>query len=519
MKNNLSIYLIKETITDFSDIVETCRVLHTFNENTIAYYAASNSKTPNWLYDFFRIDNAHILNSNSRAILVKRLPISDNVTRIFAITFGYGKNLFKDEVYEEDFGIKIVLNTIEPNKIRKISKTDIKKNYKQSQEQMPRESDIGEFGFDFDGELIKFVSGKCDDEMFERSIISGGDYFSLSVEKDITNMDEFLLYCYQKYVSNDYKNKFDWVDNIKLVKQSNLINSLNNKAIEIINGRDFTNIWFAVPEVLKWDIVSGIYIPGQENRDHLYSDIKSETVLDSFKNQQISSFEQLKSKRIIVKSSLNDGSEIARWSASKCLVGSIEYENNVYAINGGNWYKINSDFAQEINNFYDRIPLSNLSFIDCPNGATEDTYNDLVIENDDSYLLLHKCNVNIEGTRGNSIETCDLVNQKNLIHVKQNGGSTYLSHLFNQAIVSCNSLKDPVFRNKLAVKLNEKNIPNFIDDPFDANDYTIVLGIINNHTNERPHIPFFSKVSIKYAYTQIINLGYKFELKNINKLS
>ncbi len=60
-------------------------------------------------------------------------------------------------------------------------------------------------------------------------------------------------------------------------------------------------------------------------------------------------------------------------------------------------------------------------------------------------------------------------------------------------------------------------ITDILDNDFNAGDYTIVLGVINRYHDERPHIPFFSKVSIKYAYQQIVNLGYKFELKNINK--
>ena len=105
-----------------------------------------------------------------------------------------------------------------------------------------------------------------------------------------------------------------------------------------------------------------------------------------------------------------------------------------------------------------------------------------------------------------------------LIHIKNNGGSSYLSHLFNQATNSCQALKDAVFRRKFNEKLIENHITDLIEDDFDASNYTVILGIINKYHDERPKIPFFSKVSIKYAAQLIKNLGYGFEIKNIKKV-
>ena len=44
----------------------------------------------------------------------------DNKEIEFALTFGYAKNLFAEDVIEEQFGLKIVLNTVGINDIRKI---------------------------------------------------------------------------------------------------------------------------------------------------------------------------------------------------------------------------------------------------------------------------------------------------------------------------------------------------------------------------------------------------------------
>lgn len=517
-KINLSIYLIKEEINNFEDIVENADVLHKYNENSIIYYSSSIIKEPEWLFKFFQINSDELKTANSRVLFLKKINVSDNKSRIFAIPFGYGKNLLKDNVCEEQFGLKIVLNTIDINKIRKISKIDIGKNYKQSQEQMPKESDIGEFGFDIERDLIKYVTGKSDDDKFGNAIISGGDIFNLSIEINIKDIDEFLLYCYNKYLSDTYKTNFKWLDNIKCIKDKKLIEILNNEVVKILNQRNFDKIWLAIPEVINWENVKCIYISGQQNKNEEYQDIDNFVFINSFKESKIENFDQIKSKYILAKSTEDKEHDIAKWSASKCLVGSIEYEGQVYAINSGSWYKINKDFAKEINDFYNSIPLSKLNFIDCFNDEHEDDYNEKLVKNMQGSHLIHKYKIPFGGGQGNNIEPCDIALDKTLIYIKNNEGSSYLSHLFFQATNSCSALKDENFRNIFKKKLKRDGINDFFADDFKASDYTIILGIINKYTEDRPRIPFFSKVSIKYASQQISNLGYHFELKNIKKL-
>ncbi len=517
-KNNISIYLIKKDIVEFNDIIEDdSRVLHKYDDNSVAYYSASFTRPPKWLSNFFQLENDELMTANARAVYIKRIKIDDKTSRIFAVTFGYGKTLLKDDVCEEQFGLKIVLNTIARNKLRKISKVDIGKNYKQSQEQMPKESDISEFGFDIDRDLIKYVTGKSDDEEFGKSIITGGDIFNIFIDKDITNIEKFLKYCYGKYSLTTYKENFEWLDNIKLLRDSKKIEILNEKVVEEFNNRNFSNVWLAIPDVIDWEKVRYIYISGQKNRDYETNDIENDVFIDSFNNSHIESFEQIKSKNIIAKSNEND--DIAKWNAVKCIVGSLELSNNeIYAINGGNWYRINNDFAAEINDDYKRLELSDINFIDCQKNVDEDKYNNALVESLPGSHLIHKYNISYGSGTGNKIEPCDVAVGKTLIHIKNNGGSSYLSHLFNQATTSCTLLKDPKFRKKFKEKLQKNGINDVINNTFEVSDYTIVLGIINKYSDSRPRIPFFSKVSIKYAATQIKNLGYKFKLKNIKKL-
>lgn len=62
----------------------------------------------------------------------------------------------------------------------------------------------------------------------------------------------------------------------------------------------------------------------------------------------------------------------------------------------------------------------------------------------------------------------------------------------------------------------EKGYPDVIPERFNSADYEIVIAIINKFTDERPKIPFFSKVAICFTVNSIRNFGFKVSIKNIN---
>lgn len=515
-KNKLSIYLLKVGVNDIKDIFENStiiKVLKKYNDNTIAYYVPSSTHEPSWLQSFFHQDaDGHLLQANSRVVLLKSLEC-DGVSRLFALTFGYARFLFKEDILEEQFGLRIVLNSIRQNQIRRISKSSVGSNQKQSDEQLPKSSDISEFGFDINRDLMKCVSGKAEDEFFEKSMLTGGDILSVTVARDINNIDEFLRFCYSRYCENTYRDKFAWIDNIKSVRNKSLIERLNDQLIQEINAQNFNNVWMAVPEVISWEDVKDFKITGV---DDAFNDIYIERVIDSIKNN-LERVEQLQGKKIIVRSSKDESQSVYEWSAYKCIVAEINSDGEQYCLNNGKWYKINSDFVTLINERYELLDLCAVAFADY-NHLDEDNYNNDLHQLLTGSHLLHKYKIAVGGGQGNNFEPCDILFGNKLIHIKRNGSSSVLSHLFNQALVSGQLLLDPSIRAQLRQKSINGGEGDIIREPFLSQNYEIVLAIINKFDNARPKIPFFSKVSLCFTADNIRNMGYRVTIKNINMI-
>lgn len=229
-KNKLTVFLIKKEFEMDEDIVIEDAEKIQVSENEYVYYKRSYGNTPSWVKSFFCNKSelkTSLQNSSSRALILKRVNVSNDNNeniRIFAIPFGYGKYLLKEDVYEERFGIKTVVNLIGEDNIRSINKVSISENNKRSKEQLPKESTIQEFGFDVLGDLINGITGKSNKEDFIKGNVTGTDSFQATVE-----------YNNKAYTINDgqwYEIEKDYVEKIKneynLIQPSS-INFINHK--------------------------------------------------------------------------------------------------------------------------------------------------------------------------------------------------------------------------------------------------------------------------------------------------
>ena len=329
----------------------------------------------------------------------------------------------------------------------------------------------------------------------------------MAVPITIDEVDDFIISCYRRYKSEKYKENFSWLDNIKEVKEKSLKIQLNEELLKVINQRLFDRVWMAVPEIINWEDISEFRF---KTNNQGYDDIEIGNVLELYKDGIIPNIDTLKNRKVYAMN--NDGdTSLYEWSIYNCIIAEIEYKDNAYCLNFGKWYKVNKDFVKATNEYYDAIQLSKIEFPN-NNDKREDSYNKKLATYLKDSILMDKVTVRIKGMGKSSIEVCDVLTSDNcLIHVKKNGGSSYLSHLFNQAAVSGEMLLDISFRNEVNSKIGKI----IFDDKFLPTEYTIILAIITKNISERPKIPFFSKVSIQYSIDGLIRKGYKVQIKNI----
>lgn len=512
-KLKLTVFLVKEdyqNIEDFLDVgsLNTVSVSGQGSHGTLYYRGGFRSKPP-WVSIFEQVpgfDASHIVNESSRALFVIRVA-----KRWFCFTFGHARHLISEAAIERNFGLIVALNLGDPDAIKAIDKTNISHLALQSREQAGRDVGFDGFEFDVDIDLLKAVTAKGPEaEGEEQETYSGRDSISVYTRMDISRFSEIAKQLYSAFESTTYLDRYPWVGKITQERDSSVVAQLNAAVVSMINHGDLAKIWLAVPEVIAWEDVDGFtFRIGARNPRKagptLFPDVDLNNWLSESKLKGDVTFSHLSNRKVYL--CFKDGREPTTWSIHRCLNAEVDLRGEKYVLNDGDWYHLDSGFVKDVDTFYQGIPPSILTL---PNFGTwnEPTYLKEVCKTNSTLALMDRKMILIGGGKSR-VEFCDLFSRKrDIIHVKYYGGSSLLSHLFAQAVVSADCfLHEPDFRVNVNGHLpTDFKLGNPAVGPT-AGDYTVCMAIMSKVPGPL-EIPFFSKVSMKHAVRSIQKMNY-----------
>lgn len=243
--------------------------------------------------------------------------------------------------------MRVALNSIDPKSIRTIDIHSLESIPKTDRIQSSKLSDISEFDINSEQDLLRAVTGKSIIPEFGKTI-SGSDALKVSAELDVNNISDLLTVCLHQYESTAYREHFEWIDHIRPIKKEELITTLDELLIQIINmGQQERNVWMAVPDVMSWDNLQGF----QYSRNgELHDDIELLDVLtEVFIDETELSISQLKNR--YVEAFNMDNSKVGKWPLYKCIYAEIPYNGALFYINNGQWYEIGNDYVQTVEVF------------------------------------------------------------------------------------------------------------------------------------------------------------------------
>lgn len=510
-KVNLTCFLIKEDYEEFLDVIKSDIQYDVFplkaehNLEGVIVVGANSTQPPQWLdilRDMTGEEIQDLFNSSTRAVIFIKCE-----QRIFVYPFGFGRYLIKDEAIVKDFGIKVVLNSVQPHKLRSIDTATVNEITIHSRTQTSKTTSVNSFGIDVVKDFLKSVTGEPANTQLGK-VITGKESIQLSYEFQ-ESFNEFHLLCthlFDRYYSNNYKDNFSWVDNLQVVNDSLLKNLLNQKLLERINHREDDKLHIAPPEIIDWSNIGGFtFTPNSQINDDLdianyfnYINRHEKLELDQIKRHSVFVWDLGKENYI-------------KWKVYDCIVFETDYEQSKYILTMGNWFKVNEEFANLVEGYIREIPDAILTLPECGASEKEGEYNLRVGNEDEDMITLDTKNINYNGSQ---IEVCDLMTSSgHLIHVKPWKSSSTLSHLFSQGRVSAESLfQDKEFRilTKAKVKEINEDFANRINvEDFDPTHLEIVFAIIDKNENDlHERLPFFSKLNMMQSVKQLRNLRY-----------
>lgn len=430
---------------------------------------------------------------------------------LFVLTFGTGFHLLKNESIERDFGLRVTLNSVDPDKLRSLDKASYDHNPLNSRTQSS--VDLGVFDLEVDSEMdmLYAVTGASTVPTFGTHV-TGRDALTLVLEVNLKGLKDVLLESFSRYEKSLPK-EFEWVENIQRVKDKELQDVLDLELDDILARNEFKNMWLGEPEIIDWESQVGYSFDIYQNTPrHVVLNI--EDLIQYFKKKGFSlTSENLKSQAVHINDS--EYSSVKKWSAYRCLYAELSSGKENYILRNGQWFIVNTDFVESINKYLEGFDPYDFEF---PTYAhdREDDYNEFVTNMHDNIELMDKKFVKIGGPY-DKLEFCDLIKDSSeFIHVKYYRSSSTLSHLFSQGFVASEAfIGDSGFRNRLNQKLPDSTKLACTDSRPDPSSYRVVYAIATNK-NVPKELPFFSKVTLKNALKTLKTLNYSVSVTAID---
>lgn len=513
-KEKLSIYLVRDPNKIESEIINTENAMQPIDielpdiESARLYIKKHPPKNiPPWTRLF--TDNTSVdklafgTSSSVGAVFIVKL-----LGNIFILSFGTGFHLLKDDAIERDFGLKVTLNSVDPDKLRSLDKASYDHNPLNSRTQSTIDVDIFNLHLDSETEMLYAITGTSLIPEFGLNV-TGRDALTVAVETTLDTLPKILEISLSQY-KKKLPSKFSWVENINRVRDLDEIEILDMELDSCLSNNNYNGIWLGEPEIIDWENQIG-YSFGTGQRVPRHPVLSLNDYIDHIDRDELT-VERMKLDTIYVNN--NDYQPTKQWSVYRCIYTEIVYSGNTYILRNGTWYRVNTMFTESIDKYLMDINIYPNELPEYSHEREED-YNVFVCDSDSSFCLMDKRNIKIGGAY-DKIEHCDLIRNGNeFIHVKFYRSSGTLSHLFSQGLVAAEAfIKDAWYREQLNPKLP---ISIKLDDPTKRptpSNYNIVYAIATNK-NIPNELPFFSKVTLKNALIMLRALDYKVSLAQI----
>lgn len=466
-------------------------------------------RQPKWLTDLSDVFSGlpNLKNKSSCAVVAFK-----HASRTFVTTFAHGWQCINEAKIEMDFGLKVVINSLSDDKVRRIDRSHLGEAIK-GVSQSAFQRNLRAFGIDEALDLVRRITGRTDNDGFADAL-AGATALKITREMTLSELSEIAEQALARFQSDAYKKTgFQIVDKVQPILDRNLLGMLDTEAVNSIkSGQD--NFELSMPGWSEEDIVyygfSGLRVQGRFP-DLLMANYRAELGADAASLDVAS----IVSKHAVFAEFANDALGRQRWSIKKALIGSVVVDGGLYAISEGEWYRLDQQFKADIDNSFQELvqkwagtPLRLIKKVSGKKIGFESEleYNRRCAA---SYgqICLDQEIIQVPSIPYGKFEACDLldIGNKRLIHVKKSSRqSSVLSHFFKQGSNSARILKTyPESREELIKKVHEV-AGNATADALKTSLGDSLAGwAVEFHILDSPRpdgtfaIPFFSRITLR----------------------
>jgi uncharacterized protein (TIGR04141 family) len=537
VQKTLTLYLGKADLAEFEQVfteeaqakigLPTTLVVDApdFGNGARLYVFVGQDHPPRWLAELrqhFEIAG-HITTSSAAAVL-----LFWSADRLFASTFAHGWMYLEEPRFEGDFGIRAAINALDDTKLKRLERANLGDALR-AVALSPFQRGLTSFGLDDALDLIRKISGRTRDDASANSM-TGSRSLRLTGEFGIADLPELAADALDYFQSDAYQEThFAILDSVMPVADRELCDELDDLAAAAIRAGE-ERFELGLPIGFDDQAVSYRFKGPRLRGAHPDLLLRHYTHALGERLPDLTA-ETLRNHRIIAE--FEEDRPSVQWPVRSALVGSLIHADERFAINEGEWYRIEEAFRQAIEENFNGLvepwvvppePLRKI-YDEDGNGhyEAEAVYNARFAAAH-GYVLLDRALIQVPGVDRSEFESCDVldITGKRFLHIKKSSRrSSVLSHFFKQGANSARHFS--MFAHswsRLRVLVEERaGAPSAVQLDGVLNDdrpWRIEFIIADTpRANGAFNIPFFSKVSLRDEVRMLRAMQYEAGLKFI----
>jgi uncharacterized protein (TIGR04141 family) len=550
--------MFDETVEDFEEVFLEGKLtsaedpyipvpLRQENNNIQVYLQRNKRGVPAWIgffgahcdfhaaypdLDPVELHSDFLVNQYNSLVVVFRVEHPKFGQRFLTLTQGMGHLAVDSSQVEDDFGLTVSMNAIDPEKVTGVDARDLGTRTQVKRLRTNFHGEVWEFDFDPDLEVVGGMTGVPSEAAFADQI-AGSESVALFRTVKWSELEKICGLLLDKYASRDYENRFRFAANKRRLRNKHLISVLDAKLRDALRERNRERISLVLP--IDWAdqvVETEVRIPVRPRR-YALAPFSAGALFRLLDDAEVEDFD---AKTLTLYHFNAEGGMIRQLSLYKHLVADLELlDTNTgrvrhFVLSDGGWYSIASGHIAKVRERIGTVPvLKNhpqfppmrwISSTASPAGhrrEREDEYNERVSTAQD--LALFDKVLFSQRLGGNSrIEVCDLLAADGRFYcIKKYEGSADLSHLFAQGFVSVELFLDlPEYRAFVVEKIDGKFPAPF--DPGDErpNNLKIVYAIACPADFQIPEdLPFFAQATLATYIRRVRRYGFEVELAHI----
>lgn len=262
-----TIYLLRAEVQEFAEALiadagtlQEYQLRDELDLDGRLYVRPLASRPPEWLRFLEASIGQRIRGVGSRQAAALLLFRSGE--RIVGVTFGLGRHLLAMNRCVPDFGLRVALNVVDPDKIRSVDGRAIEDIILLTRRQGSRGVAVEGLGLQTSRELLRAITGTpVDTELGTR--VSGTASLSIAKSVGVREMADRAPMLIDLYSSERYRERFGYVDRIRPIDDADRIAELDATLIRALGSGDYGGAYLAEPEIVDFQRVAHYRFTGE----------------------------------------------------------------------------------------------------------------------------------------------------------------------------------------------------------------------------------------------------------------